>query len=398
MATLTESPVVGAVTPTGAKVNCRTSAAADVSIEYADNKRFKKSTTTSSVATSSASDFTATIELAGLDANTMYWYRVKIDGVTQDTGHVQKFSTFPSGSQAFTFAVTADVAPTDRAAACYSNVNDDGALFLIQLGDFDHRDPTTLAEMRDMHRDMKDSGELHGADFAKYVSSKMGVVHVWDDHDYGGNDTDKTFAGRSDAFKAFDEHWPTYSRPSADCLYHSFICGDAEFFMLDTRSHRDPNTDPDDANKSMLGSDQKQWLKDGLLNSTAVWKFVMSTVTSCVDARPSSSDLWKSFSTERNEIKDFINNNNIENVIVICGDIHTGGGIDDGTNMGFGLPEMTVPHTNLVSGNTANLGTWSEGVTAGARGYGLVTVSSTSVTLYAKSANGSVRHSLTLAA
>jgi hypothetical protein len=57
-----------------------------------------------------------------------------------------------------------------------------------------------------------------------------------------------------------------------------------------------------------------------------------------------------------------------------------------------------VPHTNLANGNSRNLGTWSEGVTSGAkgRGYGFVTVSSSGVTLYAKAANGTTRHSYTL--
>jgi alkaline phosphatase D len=171
--------------------------------------------------------------------------------------------------------------------------------------------------------------------------------------------------------------------------------------VLDLRSQRDPNTDTDDSDKSMLdgneiADDQKDWLKDGLSNSTATWKFLISSVTGNPTARLNANDAWRDFSTEREEIQDYIEDNSITGVIMLTGDLHTGGAIDDGTYNGFSLPEMCVPHTNLVDGNIKNVGTWSEGVTTGARGYGLVTVSSGSVVLEVYGANGTLRHSFTL--
>jgi len=403
MPSLTESPVVGGLTSSSAKVSCRVSGAANVAVEYAQNKNFTNSTTTSAVAAVAADDYTVTIDLTGLAADDVYWYRIRVDGVVQSTTYAHKFTTLPSGSATFKFAVFADVAPNDSSAVAYKNAKLDGALFALQIGDFDHRNPATLAEMRQMHRDMKDTSLLHGNDFVQHIASNMGVAHVWDDHDYAYDDSDKTFSGKADSFKAFREHWPNHAGPNSAGIWHSFVCGDAEFFMLDCRSQRDPDTDTDNSSKSMLdgdniANDQKTWLKNGLLNSTATWKFVISTVTSNLDARPASNDHWTSFSTERDEIKTFITNNSIDNVVLITGDIHTGGGIDDGSNGGFGLPEMTVPHTNLAGGNSSNLGTWSEGVTSGTngKGYGLVTVTASSVTLQAKAQNGTVRHSLVL--
>lgn len=396
-ATMTEVPVVGAATASSCDVQVRTDAAAAVAVEYADNNTFAGSLTTAPVSTTSASDYTATVSLSGLNADDVYWYRVLVDGVIQQTGFVHKFHTFPAGSATFTFATFADVAPRDNAARAYRQAKDDGALFAVQLGDLDHRNPTTLTEMRTMHRDMKDASKLHGYDFAQNVLSKMSVVHVWDDHDYGGNDTDRTFAGRADAWQAFDEHWPTYSRPDAEAgLWHGFTIGDAEFFVLDLRSQRDPNVQLDDADKSMLGDSQKVWLVDGLLGSTATWKFLVSSVTMNPTVRPAANDAWRDFSTERDALKRLIDDNGITGVIVLSGDIHTGGAIDDGTYSALGVPELSTPHTNLAVGNTDNLGTWSEGVTSGAKGYGLVTVSSSSVVLEAYGANGVRRHILTV--
>lgn len=401
-ANMTGVPVVGAMTPTSCKVKVRTDMAADVAVEYADNKNFNGSTTTSEVTTASGSDYTAEISLNSLNADDVYWYRVLVDGTIQSTGYVHKFTTFPSGSATFKFAVFADVANVDRGAAAYLNAKNDDALFALQIGDLDHRNPSTLAECRTLHRDMKDHSKLHGADFAQNILSKMALVHVWDDHDYCGNDEDKNCANRANALQAFDEHWITYSRPHAhEGLWHSFEVGDAEFFVLDLRSQRDENTDTDNSDKSMLdgdgiADDQKDWLKSGLANSTATWKFIISSVTGNPTARLAANDAWRDFSTEREELQDYIEDNSISGVIMITGDLHTGGAIDDGTNNGFDLPEMCVPHTNLVDGNINNVGTWSEGVTTGARGYGLVTVTPSSVTLEVYGANGTLRHSLTL--
>jgi alkaline phosphatase D len=401
--TLTEYPIVGAVTPTTAKIHVRTASIEVVAIEYADNKNFRNSLLTPAVTTIASNDYTAQFSLSGLSANTVYWYRVRYGSMVQSTAYVMKFSTFPT-SGAFTFAVFADVAPTDRAAAAYGNANDDGAQFALQIGDFDHGNPSTLAEMRLMHRRMRDNTTLHGADFTQQIASKMPVVHVWDDHDYGGNDTDKNFSGRANAWQAFDEYWPGYARPNSGAgLWHSFTVADAEFFVLDLRSQRDPGADTDNASKSMLDGDlitddQKDWLKAGLAASTKTWKFIVSSVTMNATARPASTDHWGSYQTELIELAYFIANAEIDGVIVLTGDLHTGGALDDGTNSGLGFPELCVPHTNLLVGNTANLGTWSEGATEGARGYGLVEVGSSGVILSAVGANGVPRHSLFVAA
>jgi alkaline phosphatase D len=406
-ATATEVAIVGAVTPTTAVVGFRTSEAAEVQVKYADNKKFRKSTTTAPVNTENSADFTGSIQLTGLKANQMYWYRVMVNGVEQDPGFVQKFQTFPT-SGSCKFAVFADVANNQtRNAPVYQKGKDDGALFALEIGDMDHRNPTTLAQSRTMHRELRDPANAQGDDFATHILSKMGVAHVWDDHDYCGNDTDRTCASRATAWQAFGEFWPTYPRPNAaNGIWHKLTCGDTEIFMLDTRSQRDPDTDPDDANKSMLDGEnlgangQKEWLKQGLKDSTATWKIVVSTVTANRDARPNNIDHWvTSFSTEAAEMASWISSQNIANVVMLSADLHTGGGIDNGTNNVWGIPEMTVAHTNLPGGNANNLGTWSEGITpspSGESGYSMVTATSTSLLLEAKGSDGATRHSYTL--
>jgi alkaline phosphatase D len=409
---MTESPVLGAVTSSSAVLTVRTDQAADVQVEYADNKNFNSPTVTAVQTTASSADFTTKVTLSSLAASDIYWYRVLVGPVSgslteQDTGNVLKFTSFPSSSTAScTAALFADVANVDRTAVAYKNGKDDGALFALQIGDMDHGNPTTLAASRAMHRDVKDETLDHGGHFAQHVSSKMGIVRMWDDHDYCGNDTDKNCSSRAAAQQAYKEHWAHYSLANGSAgLWHSFTCGAAEFFVLDTRSQRDAGLDTDNTNKSMLdgdliADDQKDWLLDGLISSTATWKIVVSSVTTNDAARPTSTDIWHAYSTEAGEIADYIVDNDIDNVFVVSADIHTGGGVDDGTNGLFGVPEMSVPHTNLAAGNSTNLGTWSEGVTSGVggAGYAIVETDDSEATLTTYSQGGVSRQSLTLVA
>jgi alkaline phosphatase D len=137
----------------------------------------------------------------------------------------------------------------------------------------------------------------------------------------------------------------------------------------------------DDQTKSMLDGDtlgkdgQYDWLTNGLRDSTAKWKFILTPVV--FNPTVPKPETWGSYLTERKKIIDFVHENNIGGVIMLSGDLHAGG-IDDGTNTNF--PEMLVPAVNTKGCLTAQgPGTWSEGVYAGPRdevcgGYGVVTV------------------------
>ena len=91
-------------------------------------------------------------------------------------------------------------------------------------------------------------------------------------------------------------------------------------------------------------------------------------------------------------------------MILISGDIHSGGALDSGHNSRF--PELSVPHANIPACtnptsckcHTAgdNPGKWSEGIICGMKnpGYGVVLVRPDLVTLQAKGADGSTRLSI----
>jgi alkaline phosphatase D len=389
---LTHGPLVGAVRPRAAKIWVRTNGPAAMHLDYSPSAGFDAALVSGVVQTIQGSDFTGTVRLSGLSPETTYFYRVWLNGAALPD--VYRFTTSPQDAalRTFSFAVLSDF--SRAAAPVYAMVAQDNPTFIIFLGDWDHSDPPTLTKMRAMHRRMRGGESPVGLDFIRYLR-RFPFYHVWDDHDFGIDDADKTFAGKPEALQAFREYFPSPALPSADGIWHAFRYAQAQFLMLDLRSQRDPNNTPDGPNKSILGSQQKAWLKEKLLQSTAQWKFLISTVPFNPDTKP--QDSWAAFPTERREIVTFIQDNQLTGVIVLSGDLHSGGGLDNGMNAD--LPELSVPNANMTPSKcwtAATPGTWSEGIICGMGhpGYGLITVSPELVTLRIKGVDGSTRLSL----
>jgi alkaline phosphatase D len=118
-------------------------------------------------------------------------------------------------------------------------------------------------------------------------------VAVWDDHEIVNDasphtDTrDTPVRERASnllpaARRAFLEWNPVLEDVGSFApLYRSQRWGrHLELFVLDTRSHRDSNSAPDDAAlpKTLLGVKQRRWLVDGLIASDATWKVVVTSV------------------------------------------------------------------------------------------------------------------------
>jgi alkaline phosphatase D len=398
---LTHGPLIGAVTATSARIWVRTNSAAIVEVEYSTSPEFVGSILSPDFATAEGSDLTGQIKISALAPERVYFYRLWANGIAlPGTYH---FTTAPrkSALKTFSFAVLSDFRV--EAAPVYASVASENPAFVIFLGDLNHSTPSTLLKMRAMHRTMRGNESAAGRDFIAHIRP-FPFYHVWDDHGFGMDNADKTFPGKADALKAFREYFPTPFLPSADGIWHKFQYAQAEFFMLDLRSQRDPSEAPDGPNKSILGAEQKKWLQPALLGSTARWKFLMSTVSFNPGAKP--NDSRAAFRTERAELVSFIHQNEVRGVIAISGDLHTGGALDNGANSGF--PELSVPHANIppCSSTTscrcntggASPGIWSEGILCGIDHprYGLIIVSSDSVVLQIKGDKGDLRFSLTI--
>ena len=95
-----------------------------------------------------------------------------------------------------------------------------------------------------------------------------------------------------------------------------------EIFFTQSIVHRSPIAATDDASKTMLGATQKAWLKARLLASTATFKIISSTKKTYKAASGDNGDTFGEYTTERNELLDYIASNGITGVIWIAGDKH----------------------------------------------------------------------------
>jgi hypothetical protein len=232
-----------------------------------------------------------------------------------------------------------------------------------------------------MFKDLYDPNTPHMADFVNLILHKMPIIHQWDDHDSGHNNSDRTYGHWNWTQQVFQEYVPSYPLPAVSPgIWQNFSYAQVDGFVLDCRSQRDPDTDPDNSSKSMLDGNnlgaagQLVWLEQGLLHSTAKWKIIFTSVVT--NPTTKLDDGWGAFQSEWNSLKSFILTNHITNIVFISGDLHLAA-IDNGAAAGF--PEMCVAQPNSrnipLKCATGSNGRWSEGFyDETCSGFGVVSV------------------------
>ena len=152
---------------------------------------------------------------------------------------------------------------------------------------------------------------------------------IWDDHDYGPNNSDRSWVNRELAKETFDLFWanPTSGLKMSEQRYGSagitsmFRYNDIDVFLLDNRSFRTPNEQVRKDNVELLGEPQLEWLIDNLVFSDAPWKLV------CVGGQVlNTAEVFENYiNLAPNELRYLlarINEENIEGVVFVTGDRH----------------------------------------------------------------------------
>lgn len=147
--------------------------------------------------------------------------------------------------------------------------------------------------------------------------AKMPHYAIWDDHDYGPNDSDWTYPLKKYSLQAFKDFWPNeaYGAGQTEGVTSGFIWNDCVFYCLDDRWYRTVDKDG-----TILGDQQKYWLEEALLSSPAAIKFVAVGGQFLSDL--ADFENFANYAEERQEIIDFIIANKIKNVIFLTGDRH----------------------------------------------------------------------------
>lgn len=144
---------------------------------------------------------------------------------------------------------------------------------------------------------------------------------IWDDHDYGPNDADGSYANKKLSEEMFNNYW---GNPNTDVVGNGgitgqFLWGDVEFFLLDNRYHRSPNRQKT-PNKAYLGNKQLDWLIAALTASNAPFKFVC--VGGQVINSASVQENYATYPAERELLLQRIHKERIQGVVFFSGDRH----------------------------------------------------------------------------
>jgi hypothetical protein len=149
------------------------------------------------------------------------------------------------------------------------------------------------------------------------------------------------------------------------------------FIVVDERSFKSSNSATDNSSKTMLGSTQKQWLKDTITAATEPVIFWVGDAP-WTGAASSPDDEWFAYNTERQELGAFFAASG-KNIIRLGGDMHAVAA-DDGSNSVGGIPVLqAAPWGNTFSnkGTPYSSGPYPTSGTSIVRQYGLVTVTDT---------------------
>lgn len=144
---------------------------------------------------------------------------------------------------------------------------------------------------------------------------------IWDDHDFGDNDSSRVFPLRESSLKLFKRYWAnlTYGTAETPGIFSKFTYGDVDFFLTDNRYHR-ASFKVQEADKPFFGEAQLRWLKESLTVSKAPFKIIV--VGNEVLNTQTPSENYYSHSAEYQSFLTWLAESKIPGIVIMSGDRH----------------------------------------------------------------------------
>jgi len=282
------------------------------------------------VTISAKGDFTHQFSLKSLTPNSRYEFVVearKLGSMEISTTMSGAFKTAPTAEQnvpvRFVVTTCQAVRSVDSGAeghVAYKQMLAFDPDFFVHTGDILYYDKAPLckneAQARAKWNLMFAYG--HNQKFHRYVSSYF----MKDDHDTLKNDS---WPGQTYGDLTFDQGLAIFREqvPMGEKTYRTIRWGrDVQIWMTENRDFRSANNLEDGPSKTILGKEQKAWLKKTIKDSDATYKFIISPGPIVGPDKKGKRDNHANlgFDHEGQELRDFIGNQ--KNTYVICGDRH----------------------------------------------------------------------------
>jgi alkaline phosphatase D len=198
-------------------------------------------------------------------------------------------------------------------------------------------------------------------------------ITTWDDHETTNDAwrdgaenhqaSEGSYADRKVASaRAYAEWMPFREQTPIDKLWRTLRYGAlADLIVLDTRrwgrDEQAASSSPAlmDPARTLLGADQEMWAAEQLRSAAARWKLVVQQVVMSPFPLVLNTDAWDGYAPARRRFLDVITSNEIDDVIVLTGDIHMSfafdltlepknmAAYDPATGRGSICTEMVVP-------------------------------------------------------
>lgn len=289
---------------------------------------------------SQGADDMITWDLTGLDPGTQYWVVVNDGALNNSYKATFRTHPAPAGERfSYIFGAAGDAGLTGdgydgyiSSAVSNSPVFDtmraqsvaEQWLWFSHLGDLHYRNISTNspATFRTAFFENFNFGAVTNpaARQAEFWRSQA-CTYVWDDHDFGANNSNRTSASNPAANQVYREAVPCYTVPVTTGIYQSWMVGRVLYVASDVRSFRDPNSDPTTPTKTLLGTTQKAWMET--LLSTARDDGAEALVWQTPSRWVGGEDTWNDFLYERAEMVQLFGDTGwLDRMILMTADMH----------------------------------------------------------------------------
>ena len=278
------------------------------------------------------------LEFTGLAGGARLQYRLRVDGKLVEGGKLFEVRTQPDSPWNQPY-------PNYRIALGSCSYLDDppfdrpGPSFSGGTGMFD----VMAARAPDLTLWLGDNLYLREADFASRAGMaarwKQDFTHpakrnllrtgqhaaVWDDHDYGPNDSNSSYEMKDESLRLFSSYWPnpSFGIPGMPGVFTKFGFADADVFLLDGRWYRDSHLGPavvDGRARRVFGEAQMAWLRNALLASNKPLKIIASGGQFLADGY--GWEGWHHYPVERDGFLAWLREAAISGVVFASGDRH----------------------------------------------------------------------------
>jgi hypothetical protein len=308
----------------------------------------------------------ARFELTDLDPDCRYELRVEARRDGEVNGVVNgSFTTFPpAGESASVTMVFGSCMSTGSKGWVFDTITGLEPRIFVVTGDLHYENLTS----RRTERFLEVYDRVHASAPLSRLFRSTPVAYVWDDHDFGDNDSDHSSPSKEAAQAAYRLAVPSYLDPDrAGAIHQEFTIGRVRVLITDNRSERGATPG------HLIEPAAEEWLVDRITDPTLpVVLWVSPTPWIGDDA---DSDNWAAYGEQRRRIATAIGDRSA-NLVMVSGDAHMVA-IDDGEHSGYagdgsGFPVLHAAALDRLG--SVKGGPFSHGRYPGAGQFGVVTV------------------------